>query len=548
MTPKNQKSESKFPLRKTIVVLIILVILGLGVWYFIDQRSKRARVEVWGTSANPITAQIEASLIALKEKLGGKLTIDIHLICKKDEKGQFQSYTQGQDRPEVSRLDIEENKRQLVIRKYWPEKFFKYLQVRGQGNNIYDLAWEKYVLFAGLDKTKVSEKVKKEGDQLLSKEIEDFEKIKADFKEKYGQELTLIPVVLINGQFYEGNPDILSLAAAVAKPILRGKRDSLPQTPKISLFKGLVTFSWPISYSENGLVECYTPLDCNDNPEKNGECKEMGTEKAHCLYSEPAPVDLTVLTSKDCISCQTDLIVNQLKRDFKGLKSREVDIDSPEGKTLVQNFNPSSLPYFVFEPNVQKALAYQYYSQNNLLQPVGQRGQMFLPSIPPQMLLKREKKENNLDLFVMSYCPYGTKAETKMINYLKKKPGSFNLEIHYIVSEQKDKITSLHGDKEVEENKRQLIIKKYYSDKFFDYLLKRNEDLEGNWEEVAKELGINPEEVKDKVSKEGDDLLKEEAKLASELNITTSPTYFWENEQFVQEEDLNKISAFGDLK
>ncbi len=535
--------------RRLIIIIVIVLIVLFGVWYFLNQRSKRAEVEVWGTSAHAVTAQIENSLLDLKEKLGGRLTIDIHLVCAKDEEGQFQSYAQVAQRPEIGRLDIEENKRQLVIKKYWPSEFWKYISVRNQGQNIYDLAWEKYVLYAGLDKDKVSEKVEQEGDELLSKEIEDFEKVKTSFKEKYGQELAVVPVVLINGQFYEGSPDTMSLAAAIAKPILRGKRASLPVTPKIELFRGLITFSWPISYSTNGLVECYAPLDCNDKSDKNGECVEVGTSKAHCVYTEPVQVGLTVLTSKDCLSCNTDLIVNQLKRDFKGLKSQEIDVGTAEGKALAEGLGITSLPAYIFEPNVQQAQAFQYYSQNQVLQPIGQAGQMTLAQVQPQVLLSREKKEKTMDLWIMSYCPYGTLAENKMINHLKKKPESFTLDIRYIVSlDEEGKITSLHEDKEIEENKRQLVIKKYYSDKFFDYLLKRNENLEGNWEEVATGLEINVVDVKAKVAQEGESLLKEEANLASELSITASPTYFWENQQFVNAQDLTKIDVFSDLE
>lgn len=543
------KPKSKFSGRRLFAIIIIVLIVVFSLWYFLNQSHKKAQVEVWGTSAHATTAQIESSLLSLKERLGGKLTLNVHLVSTKDEQGEFQSYAEVQQQPEIGRLDIEENKRQLVIKKYWPDKFFKYIKIRSQGQNIYDLAWEKYTLYAGLDKDKISEKVEKEGDELLSREIEEFEKIKTSFMEKYGQELTTIPVILINGEFYEGSADTMSLAAAIAKPILRGKKETLPEKPKVELFRGLITFSWPISYSQNGLVECYAPLDCNDKSDKNGDCVEMGTEKAHCVYTEPNQVDLTVLTSKNCLSCQTDLVVNQLKRDFKGLKSKKVNIDTQEGQTLAQTLNLTNLPAYIFEANVQQALAFQYYSQNQILQPVGQAGQMTIAQIPPVMLISREKKANALDLWTMSYCPYGTKAETKMINHLKKNPGSFTLDIRYIVSlDEEGKITSLHGDKEIEENKRQLVIKKYYGDKFFDYLLKKNEDLEGNWEEVASGLEINVADVKAKVTQEGENLLKEEASLATELNITASPTYFWENQQIVQSTDLSKISVFSELE
>jgi hypothetical protein len=68
-----------------------------------------------------------------------------------------------------------------------------------------------------------------------------------------------------------------------------------------------------------------------------------------------------------------------------------------------------------------------------------------------------------VDLFVMSYCPYGTQIEKGILPVVKALGDSINFQIKFVDY-------SMHGDKEITENLRQYCIESQQPSKFFDYL------------------------------------------------------------------------------
>jgi hypothetical protein len=83
-----------------------------------------------------------------------------------------------------------------------------------------------------------------------------------------------------------------------------------------------------------------------------------------------------------------------------------------------------------------------------------------------------------VDLYVMSFCPYGTQAETVMspvVDLLKSKA---DIQVRYITTitgSTVDSVSSLHGRTEAMEDLRQICINKYYPDEFWPYLKTFNE-------------------------------------------------------------------------
>lgn len=68
----------------------------------------------------------------------------------------------------------------------------------------------------------------------------------------------------------------------------------------------------------------------------------------------------------------------------------------------------------------------------------------------------------NLEVFVMSYCPYGTQIEKALIPVWKLLGDKANIKVRFVSY-------SMHGDKEDQENKRQLCLREE-TDKFWSYL------------------------------------------------------------------------------
>jgi hypothetical protein len=133
-----------------------------------------------------------------------------------------------------------------------------------------------------------------------------------------------------------------------------------------------------------------------------------------------------------------------------------------------------------------------------------------------------------VDLFVMSFCPFGNKAEDtiKPVYDLLKNKVSFNF--HYIVSSEGDSIKSLHGEKEVVQNEREAcVLKDYGKDKWVSFVTYVNTNCGSDgacWETGAKNLGINVAKVTACVASNGVALMKADEKVSVEAGASGSPT------------------------
>lgn len=157
-------------------------------------------------------------------------------------------------------------------------------------------------------------------------------------------------------------------------------------------------------------------------------------------------------------------------------------------------------------------------------------------------------KPGVMEIFVMSQCPYGAMAENMVIQAQKdgKLPADKEIKIRYIVSySDKDGFSSLHGSGEWEENVRQLLIAKYYPEKFWKYLEIRNKDYRSSrWDKAMEEAGINSKKIMKKFDKEGIELLKEEAKYSQEYGINASPSFLWEGKVQLDFGSASQIPGF----
>ncbi len=68
-----------------------------------------------------------------------------------------------------------------------------------------------------------------------------------------------------------------------------------------------------------------------------------------------------------------------------------------------------------------------------------------------------------VELFVMSYCPYGTQAEKGIIPVVELLGRDIDFKVEFVDY-------AMHGKKEIDENLRQYCIQKEQQDKFIDYL------------------------------------------------------------------------------
>ena len=145
-----------------------------------------------------------------------------------------------------------------------------------------------------------------------------------------------------------------------------------------------------------------------------------------------------------------------------------------------------------------------------------------------------------LELFVMSYCPFGVQAEEKLIPIVKEFGNKIDFKLQFIAQEKEEPsaqditpFTSLHGYPEVAENIRQLLIAQEYPDRYLDYILCRGKKLDKSWEDCADKLGIDVTKIQELFdSPEAKQLFRENIKRAAELGVRASPTILVDGHKF----------------
>lgn len=301
---------------------------------------------------------------------------------------------------------------------------------------------------------------------------------------------------------------------------------------------------------------------------------------------EQKPADLTIDSTKlvgylvadaRCkeTNCDTSYLKQSLLSIFPTIEFKEYDYNSPEGKKLYADYGLKLLPAFLFtkkvetEANYSNVKNYIVANKDLLALNVGasfdpskeicnnnidDTGNGLMDCADPDCtgnLVCREEAKGKLDLFVMSMCPYGTKALDAMAEVIKNFGDKITFNIHFIANKNADgTFQSLHGQTEVDENIRELCAVKYYPDnyKYMDYIWCRNKDINGDWKTCAKNF---PKINTCFTGTEGKELLTENIKLANELQIGASPTWLANNKyQFsgITAEDVKtNVCKYNDL-
>lgn len=151
------------------------------------------------------------------------------------------------------------------------------------------------------------------------------------------------------------------------------------------------------------------------------------------------------------------------------------------------------------------------------------------------------KSDNpKVQLFTMSYCPYGNQAEKGISPVAKLLKDSVEVEPHYVIYsdyrgggkqyclDKENKYCSMHGIDELKQDVRELCIYKYNRSKFWDYIDAVDKDctvsnIEECWDSPADKLGIDTEKISTCFDSEAMDMLAKEVDLDKKYNVTGSP-------------------------
>ncbi len=156
----------------------------------------------------------------------------------------------------------------------------------------------------------------------------------------------------------------------------------------------------------------------------------------------------------------------------------------------------------------------------------------------PENIVKTDRPE--IDLYVMSFCPYGNQAEEVLIPAAELLDNKADIELHYVIYsnyggggpnfclDEEAQYCSMHGIQELNQGIRELCVQKYQPEKLWDFvkIINQNCDYQNAdscWENFAREVGVNLQTVKNCQANEALDLLAEEVNLNKEYEITGSP-------------------------
>ncbi len=154
----------------------------------------------------------------------------------------------------------------------------------------------------------------------------------------------------------------------------------------------------------------------------------------------------------------------------------------------------------------------------------------------PDKAVTPKSDKPKVELFVMSFCPYGVQAEGFMKPVADLLGSKAEIKIRFIAQAGSDiySIQSLHGPAEAREDLRQLCIMKNYPGKYWNYLSVFNQNcypvyrnataLDSCWKSSASSAEIESAKIESCVNADALALLKLDEQAANSYGVSGSPT------------------------
>ncbi|MFH0862443.1 MAG: DsbA family protein [Candidatus Altiarchaeota archaeon] len=279
------------------------------------------------------------------------------------------------------------------------------------------------------------------------------------------------------------------------------------------------------------------------------ESIEEGLPAAHpdpasSSTAAPPRIPVIILNDRRCLACDTRRFEQPLLEILPGASFLRLDVDSPDGDGLYNASGVRYLPAVLFEPGIKAhknhSVLERYLSEAGPYLSLNVESSWdpycdatYLHCIEERCYGRpscRREMKGRLELFVMSRCPYGIMALDAMKEVLPALEG-VDFRVNYI-ADYVGGFSSLHGQDEVDDDLRGICAFKNYPDnhKYMDYIWCRNADMDGDWRNCATASGMDADLVgKCAEGEEGKGLLQRNLKLAKDLKVAGSPTWYVNN-------------------
>ncbi len=271
--------------------------------------------------------------------------------------------------------------------------------------------------------------------------------------------------------------------------------------------------------------------------------------------------------TSECKDCNQESVGNMLKEAFKFVNVKMLDYAKDEkAKELVKQYNIDKLPAMIFDKEIENTIFWKanprfvMYLFNNLgrayefnLKVIRANYKSWILDPEKRKIIEdalNPKDKPIVSYFVMSFCPYGNIAENALYEVHKLFKDSVVFKPFYIIYHgsaadvsrynnlqeciKKDNedyyYCSMHGLNELKQDIREMCVLEHYGiDTYWDFVYDVNKkcilnNVETCWKDVAKDLGINTDEVEKCFNEEKFKLMDKNNIVLDATGYSASPT------------------------
>ena len=218
-------------------------------------------------------------------------------------------------------------------------------------------------------------------------------------------------------------------------------------------------------------------------------------------------ISIILINDERCVECDTTNLVQQLRTSFPGSDIKELDYSEEEAKAIYEEIGLRAVPAVLFNEDVKEQSGYSEIA--DYLEAKGDYlhlkvGAFFNPegeicdngiddngdgktdcddeACSSSFACAAKKEKPEVELFVMSQCPYGAQMEKGLLPVMGLLKDKADIEIKFVNY-------AMRGQEEIDENVRQYCIQKEQNSKFIKYL--KCYLAEGKSSECVEEAGVD---------------------------------------------------------
>ncbi|MBD3259280.1 thioredoxin domain-containing protein [Candidatus Woesearchaeota archaeon] len=479
---------------------------------------EKVKIDFYVMSQCPYGTQVEDAIAPVLKTMGDAVDFELNFIGGEDESGFRSLHGESEingDMVQLCALNVDEEKAMEMI-------VCMNKEPTGIPNN-----WQPCAESAGLDVEAV--RACYEGEQ--GKEL-----LRESFAKASEAGAQGSPTMFFNGEDYSGPRDSLSFQRQICNFV-------------------------PGHSACADVPECATDVDClMQTEDKIGVCVE-----GKCEFSDPVELNLVVLTDSDCgQECDTTQVLGVSKQLFRGMSENIVEVDSEEGKEMIEKYGIIRIPAYLFDEKVTETYAWK---SNEQLQTAFEKKEdkyKLLDEATGAVKFVNEDVEKKyfekagitigdgkpqIDFYVMSYCPYGNIAEEAIAPVFEELKEFAEFNPRYVIYSNyqgggpefcldNGNLCSMHGIQELNQDIREMCVNKLFgTEDWFEFAMEMNKECtyqnaDSCWEDVAVGLGLDADAIAECEKNEGVELARKDKELNDIFGVSGSPTIFIEGMEY----------------